>query len=69
MCVKRGDIMRIVKKSPICPQCNGRYVYNRIKTKDFWCRYCGFTGSKRLFFRKKRKRQAQEVKAKVVLTD
>ncbi|MBA7543009.1 hypothetical protein ES705_35334 [subsurface metagenome] len=53
--------MRILKESPVCPKCNGRYVYARIKTKDYWCRYCNFIGSRTLFFRKKRKRKAKKV--------
>ncbi|MBA7515160.1 hypothetical protein ES705_07198 [subsurface metagenome] len=53
--------MRIKKESPVCPKCNGRYVYARIKTNDYWCRYCNFIGSRRVFFRKKRKKQAQKV--------
>ena len=66
MCVKKKVIyVRIKKESPVCPKCNGRYVYARIKTNDFWCRYCNFKGSRRLFFRKKRKRKAQKVKVKI----
>ena len=61
--------MRIKKERPICPKCGGKYVYARIKTNDFWCRYCNFIGSRRVFFREKKKKQAQKVKAKVVLTD
>ena len=66
MCVfnlKKVRSMRILKESPVCPKCNGRYVYARIKTKDYWCRYCNFIGSRTLFFRKKRKRKVKKVKA------
>ena len=64
MCVffkKKVRFMRIKKERPICPKCNNKYVYARIKTNDFWCRQCNFIGSRRVFFRKVRKERTQKV--------
>jgi len=39
------------KDAPICPKCNGKDVRSRIRTKDYWCRRCGYIGKKEEFFK------------------
>ncbi|MBA7563731.1 hypothetical protein ES708_05391 [subsurface metagenome] len=55
--------MRIKKEKPRCPKCDSANILvSRKETPAvFWCRRCNFSGSKQVFFRKSRKRQAQKV--------
>jgi len=43
--------MKIKKENPICPKCGSKSIMARIKTKDFWCRRCGFVGKRENFFK------------------
>lgn len=44
--------MKEKKEQPICPKCNGKNILARIKTKDYWCRRCGYIGKRKEFFNK-----------------
>jgi len=43
--------MKIKKEVPICPKCGNREVRSRLRTKDFWCRRCGYIGKRKDFFK------------------
>ena len=43
--------MEIKKEKPICPKCNSKNIVARIKTKELWCRRCGYIGRREEFFK------------------
>ncbi len=52
---ERGDdiIMNTKKEQPICPKCKSKDIRARLKTKELWCRRCGYIGKKEEFYNKK----------------
>lgn len=39
------------KYAPVCPRCSSKDIRSRIRTKDYWCRRCGYIGKKEKFFK------------------
>jgi len=49
---ERGDdVMKEKKEIPICPKCESKDTRARLKTKELWCRRCGYVGKREEFFK------------------
>ena len=49
---KEGEIMKKKNKDiPVCPKCDSKDIRSRIRTKDYWCRRCGYIGEREEFFK------------------
>lgn len=43
--------MKGKKEIPICPKCKSKDTRARLKTKELWCRRCGYLGQQKEFFK------------------
>jgi len=46
-------LMKEKKEFPTCPKCGSKDTRARLKTKELWCRRCGFVGKRKDFFKEK----------------
>jgi len=46
-------LMKEKKEFPTCPKCSSKDTRARLKTKELWCRRCGFVGKRKDFFKEK----------------